>query len=221
MNNVIGAIVAIKAPKRNPEVFINRKSEYAIILQAVCHTKLKFSDCFIGFPGSVSDTRVFRNSDLYQNVNRNINNYFPDEEFIVGDKAYPVLRWCLPPFFNRGNLTPSQQHYNNKVSQARQTIERAFALLFGRFRRLKFLDMNCEEFIPATVLAACVLHNICLHNKDPLLGEYIEEGRIAVRNNDNIAANVHFLEDRDIVGVNKRNEICLRLWEDRINNVRQ
>ena len=44
----------------------------------------------------------------------------------------------------------------------RQVIERAFALLKGRFRRLKYLDMSCAHLIPYVILACCVLHNICL-----------------------------------------------------------
>lgn len=40
----------------------------------------------------------------------------------------------------------------------RVIIERSFSLLFGRFRRLKYLDMNKIENLLATILAACVLH---------------------------------------------------------------
>lgn len=43
-------------------------------------------------------------------------------------------------------------------------IERAFALLKSRFRRLKFLDMN--EMIPYVIIACTVLHNICLDGMD-------------------------------------------------------
>lgn len=45
-------------------------------------------------------------------------------------------------------------------------IERAFAFLKGRFRRLKLLDMTRTKFISAVILAACVLNNICLMSDD-------------------------------------------------------
>ena len=45
---------------------------------------------------------------------------------------------------------------------SRVVIERSFALLLGRFRRLRHLDMNRIDLIPAVILAACTLHNICL-----------------------------------------------------------
>lgn len=75
--------------------------------------------------------------------------------------------------------------FNLKISQTRQTIERSFALLFGRFRGLKYLDMYRVDLIPATVLACCVLHNICLNSCDILINQYTEEGRNDIlENND-------------------------------------
>ena len=41
-------------------------------------------------------------------------------------------------------------------------IERAFALLKGRFRRLKYVDIDKVDDIPKIVIVACVLHNISL-----------------------------------------------------------
>lgn len=82
-----------------------RKKEYALTLQAVCDPNLVFIDCFVGFAGSVHDARVFRNSDLWHAVIANENAFFPQKEFIIGDKAYPVLSWCLAPYINKCNLT--------------------------------------------------------------------------------------------------------------------
>lgn len=59
----------------------------------------------------------------------------------------------------------------------RQVIERAFALLKGRFRRLKYLDMNRDDMIASVILACCVLHNICLVTRpQENHADYIEEG---------------------------------------------
>lgn len=56
-------------------------------------------------------------------------------------------------------------------------IERAFALLKGRFRRLKFLDMNIDEMIPPVIIACTVLHNICLDSIDENdVEDFIQEG---------------------------------------------
>lgn len=76
----------------------------------------------------------------------------------------------------------------------RQVIERAFALLKGRFRRLKYLHMSCADLIPYVILACCVLHNICLQGCDNDVDDFICDGMEQdVDNNDN--ANV-IISDR-------------------------
>ncbi|KAJ8963523.1 hypothetical protein NQ314_005565 [Rhamnusium bicolor] len=116
-----GTYIPIKAPTKNPEVYINRKCFYGITLQAICDYNRKFIDIFLG------------------------------------------------------NLQAHHLHFNKRHAQTRQVIERSFALLFGRFRHLKYLDMTKTEFIPQTVQAACVLHNVCLMHQGNF-EQYEEEG---------------------------------------------
>ncbi|XP_025262626.1 protein ANTAGONIST OF LIKE HETEROCHROMATIN PROTEIN 1-like [Camponotus floridanus] len=171
--DIIGAIDGIHISIKN--------HIYAIILQAICDSELVFLDCFTSYPGSVGDIRVFRNSDLWSEVQRNRQLYFPNEKYIIGDKAYPVLCWCISGFRDRGNLQrifllQAQKRFNDILSKVRQVIERAFALLKGRFRRLKYLDMNRMDMIPFVIIACTVLHNICLEGLDEGIEEYILEG---------------------------------------------
>lgn len=219
LNNVIGVVdgtyIPIKAPKNDPHSYITRKCNYAFTLQAIADPVLRFTDAFIGFPGSVSDTRIFRNSDIYNLITNNTPQYFPNEEFILGDKAYPVLSWCIPPYINRGQLTAAQTHFNVVHACTRQVIERAFALLLGRFRRLKFLDMNRHDLIPAAVLAATVLHNICLDYEDIFIEEYIREGVDHVRNEDDVAEYPRNLYMEN--GHHRRDQICRALYRRRNN----
>lgn len=113
ISNIIGAIdgiyIPIKALSEDPEVYITRKCNYDITLQTIRDSSLKFTDVFVGYPGSVSDTRIFRNSDIYCSIEENQERYFPSDHFFVGDKAYPVLNWCVPPYIDRGRLTDAQQ----------------------------------------------------------------------------------------------------------------
>ncbi|XP_018402197.1 PREDICTED: putative nuclease HARBI1 [Cyphomyrmex costatus] len=152
LDNVLGAIdgsyIEIPAPSIDAHCYLTRKCRYAIILQAVCDADMRFIDCYVGYPGSVGDLRVFRNSDLWNCVNRNPQSFFPNQEFIIGDKAYPVLGWCLTAYKDNGHLTEVENNFNFILLQTRQIIERAFALLKGRFRRLKYLDRfdTCNNF---------------------------------------------------------------------------
>ena len=72
---ILGAIdgthILIQAPLKDPEQYINRKSFHSVQLQVVCDMDMKFIDVFCGFPGSVHDTRVFRNSPLFVDAERN------------------------------------------------------------------------------------------------------------------------------------------------------
>lgn len=92
------------------QCYLTRKCRYAITLQAIYNADLAFTDCYAGYPGSVSDIRVFRNSDFWHSVNdeRNYCSFFPSEEFIIryiGDKAYPLSKWCLTAYKDNGHLT--------------------------------------------------------------------------------------------------------------------
>ena len=218
LKNVIGAIdgtfIPMKAPNKDPEIYRTRKMYHAITLQAICDADLKFTDCFVGYPGSVSDARIFRNSGFYKNVLNDERKYFPNNDlYIIADKAYPLLRWCIPPYFNRGNLTNAQSNFNNKLTKTRQVIERAFALLFGRYRRLKYVDMNRFSFIPCTVMACCVLDNICLQDESDYL-EFLMEGMPAVQGNEQEHDEIRDrprMDDLVREGDTKRNAICANL----------
>ncbi|XP_054713774.1 putative nuclease HARBI1 [Uloborus diversus] len=159
--DVIGCIdgthIPIKVPLEHPESYINRHSFASLVLQGVADNKLKFLDCYVGEVGCVHDARVFSKSFLGQNLRTKV----PQPYHILGDKAYPLRSQLLTPFRDNGHLTASERNYNHLHSQTRCTVERAFGLLKGRFRRLKGIDMTEVVNIPAVIMACCVLHNIC------------------------------------------------------------
>lgn len=79
-------------------------------MQGICDNNLLFLDCYTGFPGSVPDIRVFRNSDIYRMLDHNANLYLDNNQFIIGDKAYPLKQWCVIPFKADRPLTPRQRN---------------------------------------------------------------------------------------------------------------
>lgn len=194
-----GTYINISAPERDAEVYIHRKCGYGITLQAVCDNNLCFTNCFVGYPSSVNDSRIFRNSHFYKNVLDDPRKYFSEGEYILADKAYPNLIWCIAPYIARIPLSLIQKNFNLCHAKTRQCIERAFALLFGRFRRLKYLDMHRTDLVPATVLAACVLHNLCLDVCDVDIESFIEDGLEFMKTNTDRPASpnsrAHFQEE--------------------------
>ena len=161
-----GIHIPIKAPRHNPEQYVNRKRFHSIQLQGVCDAKRLFTDVYCAFPGSVHDARV---CPLYQDAEKDQSNVFSDGTYIIGDVAYPLKTWLITGFKNTGNLSYRHRRFNYMLSSKRMKIEHTFGLLKGRFRKLKvIMDIDKVEDIPLLVISACVLHNICLLNESDL-----------------------------------------------------
>ena len=77
---VIGAIdgthIPIKATKQNHEQYINRKGFFSVQLQVIRDPNLFITHVFCGYPCSVHDARVFRNSLICREVEVNPDNCF-------------------------------------------------------------------------------------------------------------------------------------------------
>ena len=87
---------------------------------------------------------------------------------IVGDTAYPNKTWLIRPFKDNGGLTRDKRNFNREVSKARIVSEHAFGMTKGRWRvLLKHLDEDSDR-IPDTIIACCMLHNICVLRGDEL-----------------------------------------------------
>lgn len=63
---VDGTHIQIDKPTQDHDSYVNRKQYFSIHVQGVVDHKLKFLDVFVGYPGSVHDARVFRESGLYE-----------------------------------------------------------------------------------------------------------------------------------------------------------
>ncbi|XP_062599737.1 putative nuclease HARBI1 [Saccostrea cucullata] len=176
---VIGAIdgshIPIKTPTHCPENYVNRKLFPSVILQTVCDSKMHLLDVNCGWPGSVHDSRVFKNSELHQRIQNNPEEMLPYNSHLLGDSAYGLEMWMMTPYRDRGNLTQRQHQYNYIHSSTRMVIERTFGALKGRFRRLKYVDIQDIEKIVKVVISCCVLHEFCLQHDDDCI-EFIEEG---------------------------------------------
>ena len=165
---IVGAIdgthIGIKAPREYPERYFNRKQFYSIQLQGVCKTNRQFTHVFVGYPGSVHDSRVLRTSDLWHTGLAKCNNVY----HLLGDGGYPLRKWLLTPYRDNGHLNRQQRRYNYYHSANRMVIERAFQLLKSRFRRLHLIDTASVETAVHIAMACCVLHNWCIQHNDLL-----------------------------------------------------
>jgi len=130
-----------------------------------------------------------------------------DENFhVLGDSAYPLEKCLMVPYRDDGHLTEKQKKFNYVLSVSRCSIERAFGYLKGKFRRLKYLDVNDLGAVPSLITACCVLHNFILQTEhDTVIQDDVE-----VTDSDTLACTeVHSSADSD--AVRKRNDIANRL----------
>lgn len=158
-----GCHVRTICPKDLHDQYYNRKQYYSFNFQALVDDSGKFIDIVSGYPGSVHDSRVFRNSRLY-----NEQLYPPEGFFIIGDGGYPCRRnpvAILTPYRNPD--TPEKNAFNRALSRARVVVENAFGMLKVRWRIIftKALEVSINTGIK--VIAACtMLHNICISEGD-------------------------------------------------------
>ena len=141
-----GCHVRIKPPSGpDGHCYRNRKLFSSIILQAVCDHQGRFIDTYVGWPGSVHDSRVLRHSPLYRSL------YPPPGHFILADGGYPCLQHPLPLItpYKRPVRGVGAQRFNWHHSRARSIIERAFGMMKTRFRAifLQALEVH-HTFVP-------------------------------------------------------------------------
>ncbi|XP_066585635.1 putative nuclease HARBI1 [Prorops nasuta] len=175
---VIGAIygchIPIKQPPGNAHDYYNRKDFHSVVLQGTCDHTGKFIDCLIGRPGRAHDAAIFKSSAVYKKLTDVDNPLLPPNLHILGDSAYPLLLNLMTPFKDNGNLTSKQIQYNVKHASIRSVIERAYGLLKGKWRRLKYLDVNSVHMANSVIAAACILHNfLIVHKEMDVLSESI------------------------------------------------
>ncbi|GBB98126.1 hypothetical protein RclHR1_31420001 [Rhizophagus clarus] len=126
-NNVIGAIdgthiILGTAPLKQPEIYWNRKKKYSIQCQGIVDHRGVFINYEIGWPGSVHDAKVYRNSFFYQNVSTLIKGW----DYLLGDSAYPLSTFHIKPFNNPVNNLETQ--FNITHSLHRVVVENAFEI---------------------------------------------------------------------------------------------
>ena len=169
MAAIDGTHIPIKVPLNNHEDYFNRKHFYSYVMQAVVDSHGLYLSVSTGYPGSLHDARVLRLSEIFDAAeNENILmeptvdlNGTVIRPLIVRDSAYPLKTWLLRPAKDNGTLTQEQKKFNKQLSKARIVSEHATGKTKGRWRVLdKRLDEDSDR-IPDTIIAACVLHNIC------------------------------------------------------------
>lgn len=141
--------------------YINRKMFPSINVQATCNAKEWFTSVDASWPGSVHDSRIFKNSAVYQTL-QNMSRNGPT--VIIGDSGYGSAPWIVVPFKNPG--TPVELHFNKIYAKERVIIERCFGQLKRRFPALHYKLRVKLDRVPGMIIACAVLYNISKYLND-------------------------------------------------------
>ena len=76
-------------PTSNHTDYYNRQGWYSIILQAVVDYRYMFRDVCVGWPGSVHDARVFKNSGIYNKLA--VDNILDGDTVEISGKTIPLF----------------------------------------------------------------------------------------------------------------------------------
>ncbi|XP_022810484.1 protein ANTAGONIST OF LIKE HETEROCHROMATIN PROTEIN 1-like [Stylophora pistillata] len=104
--NTVGAIDCAFDHIDSAVDYFSRNQQHDFIIQAVSDGKGLFLDFATGYPGSLHDARVYRNSSLYQRASNEDILREPVERigitdirpYLVGDSAYPISPWLMKPY---------------------------------------------------------------------------------------------------------------------------
>ena len=144
-----------------PDEYINRKGWCSINVQAVCDRQGRFLDVAAEWPGSTHDSRIFKNSNLF---NRLCSGEFNDG-YLVGDGGYPLYSFLMTPYRNPAD--GRQLAFNRSLSRARVNIEMAFGRVKRRFACL-YRTLHVPLPKVCCIITCCfILHNFAMMYNDP------------------------------------------------------
>jgi hypothetical protein len=151
-----------------------RKGFFSIVLQATVDHIPIFTDIYVGWPGSVSDARVWRNSPLKRKLDEISANPNSDPLFklsgghLLGDGGYPLSEHMLVPFKDNGRLLHKHRRYNKRHSGTRMRVEQSFGVLKNKWRVLELLKYKSIQLDCKVVTACCILHNFVMLEGVPI-----------------------------------------------------
>ncbi|GAA0160246.1 hypothetical protein LIER_16841 [Lithospermum erythrorhizon] len=158
----------------NPSIYYSHSGFPSILLQLVSDHKKIFWDVCVKAPGGYDIATHFRDSLLYNRLisgdivwdkGLNVRGEYV-RPYIIGDSGYPLLSFLLTPFSHNRSGTPAQNAFDEALTRGRKVAQEAIGLLKGRWKILQDLNVGLNH-APQTIVACCVLHNLCQIAREP------------------------------------------------------
>lgn len=200
--------VEIEKPRQHGDEYVNRKGRYTLNVQATCNGQEKFTSVDVSWPGSVHDSRVWRNSDVYAFLIA-----ANSDGVILADKGYGIAPFIMVPY--RDPVTPARRSFNTLLAKERVVIERCFGQVKKRFPILMYKNRLSLEVIPKIVVSCFVLHNVAKHLGDDYFDDQDDEGQNEEEDDENADGANNDMNQR-LLGQRRRDELAAVIF----NNIR-
>ena len=156
-----GTHIRVQRPSgTSSELYRNQKDYFSLNVQIMFDSKLRVRDIVTHWYGSAHDSRIFRNSLLYDKLE-----VLPPGSWLPGDSGYPCLPCLLTPFLSPSDA--AQRRYNKSLTITRNCAERGIGVLKRRFPAIKSGPRVQIENSQPIIVACAILHNIAINNKEP------------------------------------------------------
>ncbi|KAF7304138.1 DDE Tnp4 domain-containing protein [Mycena indigotica] len=146
--------------------YLSRKGFMAYSVFAIVDS---FAAWDLGWPGSVTDARVFKNSHFW----RFRHQYLQFGHRILVDKGYASTPFTIRPFSEPELASASaadrhrMKNFNYLLSTQRITVEHAFGCLKLRFRSMQMMGGHKQvQNVWRAIEAMMIMHNMCLIHDD-------------------------------------------------------
>lgn len=166
---VDGKHIRVIKPTDSGSLYYNYKNYFSLVLLGVCDANYNFIYVDIGAYGKSSDSSVFKDTSLYNElINESLNvpeatkisesNPYSFPYVFVGDEAFGLHTNLMRPY-GGNNLSHTKKVFNYRLSRGRRYIECTFGILSNKWRILhRPLNVNID-LAKSIVKTCCLLHN--------------------------------------------------------------
>ncbi|CAH1987006.1 unnamed protein product [Acanthoscelides obtectus] len=164
-----GKHIPLQCPINSGSIYYNYKSNFSIVLMALVDGDYNFIFVDVGCQGGVSDGGVFKNCQLYKDMEKNILKFLRcsplpgrNKEMpyvFVADEAFALTENIMKPYSGRHRKGSKERIFNYRLSRARRIVENAFGIISAVFRVLRKPMLLEPETAKVVVMATICLHN--------------------------------------------------------------
>lgn len=163
---VDGTLVHIDAPSIGEPAYVGRDNKHSFNVILVSGPQNEFFFVSAKSPGSMHDARAIRISKLW--TAWEIRGWRPDNDdqsIILGDSAYPLTSWLMPPVVrivnaNIRRLAQAVPLFERVHRKTRFIVECSIGILKEEYPCLNYFRFRKPERIANAIYTCVVLHNM-------------------------------------------------------------